>query len=43
MAGVKSVAETGESWWATGTGDVESREAGEAKEVRAIGSTGSSW
>ena len=40
MSGVRAVAETGALWQATGTGDAESREAGEDKEVRAVGSTG---
>ena len=43
MAGVQVVAETGASWRENGTEDTESREAGEAKEVRDIVSTGARW
>ena len=43
MAGVRAVADTGALWRATGIGDTEYREAGEAKEVRDIVSTGARW
>ena len=43
MAGVWEVAETGASWRATGTGDTESREVGEAKEVWDVVGTGAWW
>ena len=36
MAGVREMAKTGVSWRATGTGDAEYIEAGEAREVQAV-------
>ena len=43
MAEVREVAETGALWWATGTGDTESREVGDTKEVRSVVGTGARW